>query len=140
MYPSLLPNTAIICFATEDNKQSGLSVPTSSGISRFLLDTYNNIGEDEAAELASANGAGTGDNTRPPRYGAFVFGDRFPVNVTVDWDELRERPELLAESLKVLSEALPTEGGEFDLKVRFLGCISWCVKIAREGVFSGTVG
>lgn len=91
---------------------------------------------DETTELASASEAGAGGHhTRPPRYGAFVFGDRFPFNVTVDWDELRQRPELLAESLELLSEALPTEGGEFDLKVRFLGCISWCVKVCGKACF-----
>ena len=100
---------------TKDEEKSKLSFPTSSGLSRFLLDTYNNIATEEEEAVEG------GGNTRPPRYGAFVFGDRFPYNVTVDWDTLRERPELLAEGLEVLGETLPTDGGEFDLKVRFFG-------------------
>lgn len=69
-----------------------------------------------------------------------MFGDRFPVNVTVDWDALRERPELLAESLEILSETLPTEGGEFDLKVRSCRMYLYlvCVRVGK-GVFSGAV-
>lgn len=80
--------------------------PSSSGLSRFLLDTYD-----------SSVVKDTPSGNRPPRYGAFVFGDVIPLNVTVDWDAVRERPETLAMVLEAASESLPSEGGDFDLEV-----------------------
>lgn len=97
---------------------SGLSVPTSSGLSRFLLDTYDDTEVALTVESASDRKPGDEGHGRPPRYGAFVFGDRIPLNVTIDWDSLKERPELLALALKTTSEYLPAEGGKFDLDVR----------------------
>lgn len=56
---------------------------------------------------------------RPPRYGAFVFGDRIAVNVTVDWDTLRAKPEIVASALEIVGDdVIPADGGEVDLQVR----------------------
>lgn len=108
-----------------------------------MLDTYNTGGLPGGAASAAAAGehAGVGvaveaspsDGTtpamtaadfgdgrgRPPRYGAFVFGDRIAVNMTVDWDTLRERPELVASALEIVGDdVIPADGGEVDLQVR----------------------
>ena len=94
-------------------QDSELYAPTSSGLSQFLLDTYDAAVVDDT----SAGSTVEGTRSRPPRYGAFVFGDLIPLNVTVDWDAVRERPELVAMVLETIADSLPTEGGEFDLKV-----------------------
>lgn len=94
--------------------EAGLSAPTSTGLSGYMLDTYNTGG------LVVGVGAATGadDQGRPPRYGAFVFGDRIPVNVSVDWDSLRENPEILSAALETVGDDLiPADGGEVDLQV-----------------------
>lgn len=128
----------------------GLAAPTSTGLSRYMLDTYSggviaparpNAGPSDGdptgvdpetpssssvlSDASSSPPGGEGDNQeeRPPRYGAFVFGDRIPVNVTVDWDSLRERPEVLESALEVVGdEILPPGGGEFDLQVEVAFC------------------
>lgn len=126
---------------------TGLTAPTSSGLSRFMLDTYSTGGlpgggaaaagdadagvDVTAVEPASSDEATTAaaaldlvdGRGRPPRYGAFVFGDRIALNVTVDWDTLREDPEIVASALEIVGDdVLPAEGGEVDLKVR-AGCV-----------------
>lgn len=68
-----------------------------------------------------------------------MFGDRISLNVTVDWDKVRERPELLAAALQVAGDSLPEDGGEYDLQVRFsvglcvfvFGLVSCCVLLFR---------
>lgn len=87
---------------------TGVPEGTSTGLSRYLLDTYGDD-NDESREFA--------EDPRPPRYGAFVFGDRIPVNVTIDWDEVRDRPELFGLAFEVAGEVLPADGGTYDLKV-----------------------
>ncbi|CAN0051014.1 unnamed protein product [Ectocarpus sp. 4 AP-2014] len=120
---------------TRVDEGAGLTAPTSSGLSRFMLDTYNTGGmittssddgddvdvsvetdtSDEAA--AATTPLDDGGGGRPPRYGAFVFGDRIPVNLTVDWDSFRENPEMLASALEIVGDdVIPAEGGEFDLQ------------------------
>ncbi|CAN0193444.1 unnamed protein product [Ectocarpus sp. 12 AP-2014] len=120
---------------TRVDEGAGLTAPTSSGLSRFMLDTYNTGGmittssddaddvdvsvetdtSDEAAATTLLDGGGGGG--RPPRYGAFVFGDRIPLNLTVDWDSFRENPEMLASALEIVGDdVIPAEGGEFDLQ------------------------
>ncbi|CAN0373503.1 unnamed protein product, partial [Ectocarpus sp. 8 AP-2014] len=124
---------------TRIDEGAGLTAPTSSGLSRFMLDTYNTGGmittssndgddvdvsvetdtSDEAAAATTPldGGGGGGGGGRPPRYGAFVFGDRIPVNLTVDWDSFREDPEMLASALEIVGDdVIPAEGGEFDLQ------------------------
>eukprot|EP00903_Cladosiphon_okamuranus_P005738 g5694.t1 len=122
---------------TQVGKATGLTSPTSSGLSRFMLDTYNTGGLPGGAAAAGDADAGvdvtvepaSSDETtagalefvdgrgRPPRYGAFVFGDRITLNVTVDWDTLREDPEIVASALKIVGDdVIPAEGGEMDLK------------------------
>lgn len=84
---------------------------------------------DEAAAAATTATPLDGSGGRAPRYGAFVFGDRIPVNLTVDWDSFRENPEMLASALEILGDdVIPAEGGEFDLQV----CLS---DAAAAGVF-----
>lgn len=100
------PSGVCFCFVFVLVVEPGLFAPSSSGLSRFLLDTYDSS---DIKDASSGN--------RPPRYGAFVFGDVIPFNVTVDWDAVREKPETLAMVLEAVSESLPTEGGDFDLEV-----------------------
>ena len=107
-----------------------------------MLDTYNtgglpggaaaadaaDAGVDVTVEPASSDGttapAATaaelmGGQGRPPRYGAFVFGDRIAVNLTVDWDTLREEPEIVESALEIVGDdVIPANGGEVDLEVR----------------------
>eukprot|EP00752_Nemacystus_decipiens_P003898 g3578.t3 len=125
---------------THVGRATGLTAPTSSGLSRFMLDTYNTGGlPGGAAAAAAATAADSGvdvtfeqassDGTiataadlmdgegRPPRYGAFVFGDRIAVNLTVDWDTLREKPELVESALEIVGDdVIPADGGEIDLE------------------------
>lgn len=117
---------------------TGLTAPTSSGLSRFMLDTYDTgglpggaaasadagvdvtieAGSSDQASATTATGLG-GGRGRPPRYGAFVFGDRIAVNVTVDWDTLREKPEIVASALEIVGDdVIPADGGQVDLQVR----------------------
>lgn len=113
--PPLMWMTNVMFLFTGDS--TGLIAPTSAGLSEFLLDTYDQTG--------SGQRSGDDSLSRLPRYGAFVFGDRIPLNITVDWDRVRERPELLGMALQIASENIPAEGGEFDLKVLSLACCSW---------------
>lgn len=83
-------------------EQPSLSDSSSTGLSRFLLDTYD---EHDG-------------QSRPARYGAYVFGDRIPLNVTVDWDDIRENPEVLKRALELAGDVVPAEGGHYDVKVR----------------------
>lgn len=71
-------------------------------------------------EMAATTAADFGDGRgRPPRYGAYVFGDSIAVNVTVDWDALREKPEIVASALEIVGDdVIPADGGEVDLEVR----------------------
>lgn len=75
--------------------------------------------ETDTSERAEATTPLDGSDGRAPRYGAFVFGDRIPVNLTVDWDSFRENPEMLASALEIVGDdVIPAEGGELDLQVR----------------------
>lgn len=60
---------------------------------------------------------GDGGGARPARYGAYVFGDRIPMNLTIDWEEVRDKPALFGKALEFVGEVLPGDGGELDLKV-----------------------
>ncbi|CAM9145594.1 unnamed protein product [Choristocarpus tenellus] len=90
---------------------TGLSEPTSTGLSSFLLDTDDAEEQFQPFQGATAGGVPSPDSfsVHPPRYGAFVFGDRVPVNVTGDWPALRKEPEaivfLLAEAADVANSA-----------------------------------
>lgn len=85
-----------------------------------MLETYDS--NSDAVGATTENAAndqqpGDGGFARPPRYGAFVFGDKIPLNVTVDWDKIRERPELLEVALETAADSFPADGGDFDLQV-----------------------
>lgn len=96
--------------------------PTSTGLSRFLLGTYNGNGAMggllNRTQAAVGHGGDAGE-IRPPRYGAFVFGDRIMVNLTIEWDQVKDNPALFGMGLETVSKALPPGGGKFDVKVQY---------------------
>lgn len=50
------------------------------------------------------------DEFRDNRYGAFVFRDSIPLNLTVDWDWVRENIEPILENTELINELLETSG------------------------------
>lgn len=131
-----LLNVSAPAFMFSDDLNDYLE-PTSTGLSRFLLDTYDDDGDMEGfldhKKEAVRQGGDAGEK-RPPRYGAFVFGDRIMLNLTVEWDKIRDNPAFFGMALETVTEVLPPEGGAFDLKVR--RCFGVCFRFfAGLGAF-----